>query len=139
MLVGGFDGCKRCVSRVFRGCFAGVSRVFRGFHTGCFTSFAAVSQLFRAVSQRIRVVNPCREPTVPRSVGQDSTQRTLRRAGKNGTWNMQLEDVELQHATYRRHAVCIASEQDVGLKPVNTASVNAGESRAAPPGEPKPC
>jgi hypothetical protein len=58
VLVGGFDGCKRCVSRVFHECFAGVSQVFRG----CFAGFAqgvirefrgclaAVSQLFRAVS-----------------------------------------------------------------------------------------
>jgi hypothetical protein len=36
VLVGGFDGCKRCVSRVFHECFAGVSQVFRG----CFAGFA---------------------------------------------------------------------------------------------------
>ena len=58
MLVGGFDGCKRCVSRVFHGCFAGVSRDGRVFR---FTSFAAVSRLFRAVSQQIRTVNMCNE------------------------------------------------------------------------------
>mgnify|MGYP006119383073 CR=1 FL=1 len=48
MLVGGFDGCKRCVSRVFHECFAGVSRVFRGFYTGCFASFVAVLRLSRS-------------------------------------------------------------------------------------------
>ena len=65
MLVGGFDGC----SRVFRGCFARVFReCFAGFTQGVSTSFAAVSQLFRAVSQRIRTVNPCREPTAARSL-----------------------------------------------------------------------
>ena len=70
MLAGGFDGCKRCVSRVFhecfagvfRGCFAGVlqvsHRVFREFR-GC---LAAVAQLFRAVSQQIRTVNLCKKP-----------------------------------------------------------------------------
>ena len=34
MLVGGFDGCKRCVSRVFHECFAGVSQVFCGCFVG---------------------------------------------------------------------------------------------------------
>ena len=57
MLVSGFDGCKRCVSRVFHECFAGVSqawcfagvlRVFCRFRTGCFASFAAVSRLSRS-------------------------------------------------------------------------------------------
>ena len=66
MLVGGFDGCKRCVSRVFRRCLAGVSRVshrvFREFR-GC---LVAVSQLFRAVSQQIRTVNLCKKPVALR-------------------------------------------------------------------------
>ena len=77
MLVGGFDGCKRCVSRVFHECFAGVSQVFRG----CFAGFAqgvsrvsrlsrgclaAVSQLFRAVSQQIRTANLCNKPVALR-------------------------------------------------------------------------
>jgi hypothetical protein len=66
VLVGGFDGCKLCVSRVFHECFAGVSRVLlRVFceFRGC---LAAVSQLFRAVSQQVRAVNVCKTPVALR-------------------------------------------------------------------------
>ena len=93
MLVGGFDGCKRCVSRVFHECFAGVSqvffagvlqvlhRVFREFR-GC---LAAVSQLFRAVSQQIRTVNLCKKPVALRYLeARRSTLQPRRMASTHG-------------------------------------------------------
>ena len=85
MLVGGFDGCKRCVSRVFHECFVGVSqvshRVFREFR-GC---LVAVSQLFRAVSQQIRTVNLCKKPVALRYLeGRRSTLQPRRMASTHG-------------------------------------------------------
>eukprot|EP00966_Prymnesium_polylepis_P255177 5895605-Prymnesium_polylepis.1 len=51
-LAGGGLGARQWVRRLLAGV---VSRVFRGcFARRSFTSFTAVSQLFRAVSQRIR-------------------------------------------------------------------------------------
>ena len=87
MLVGEFDGCKRCVSHVFHECFAGVSRVFCRFRTptGCFASFAAVSQLFRAVSQQIRTVNLCKKPVALRYLeAKRSTLQPRRMASTHG-------------------------------------------------------
>ena len=56
MLVGGFDGCKRCVSRVFHECFAGVSQVFRG----CFAGFAqGVSRVLRLSRGCLAAVSRC--------------------------------------------------------------------------------
>ena len=56
MLVGGFDGCKRCVSQVFHECFAGVSQVFRG----CFAGFAqGVSRVSRLSHGCLAAVSRC--------------------------------------------------------------------------------
>ena len=78
-------GCFTSVSRVFRRCFAGVlqvsHRVFREFR-GC---LAAVSQLFRAVSQQIRTVNLCKKPVALRYLeAKRSTLQPRRMASTHG-------------------------------------------------------
>jgi hypothetical protein len=96
VLVGGFDGCKRWVSRVFHECFAGVSQVFRGCFAGVsrvshrvFREFrgclAAVSQLFCAVSQQICTVNLCKKPAALRYLeARRSTLQPRRMASTHG-------------------------------------------------------
>ena len=60
MLVSGFDGCKRCVSRVFRGCFASVLRVFRRCFAGVSAGFAqGVSRVSRLSRGCLTAVSRC--------------------------------------------------------------------------------
>ena len=73
MDIRGFDDCERVgvfcgVSHLSRACLAPVSRLSRGYRTGCFACFAAVSQVFRAVSRLIHIVNLCNGLVAYRSV-----------------------------------------------------------------------
>ena len=59
MLVGGFDGCKRCVSRVFHECFAACLALSRAVSRCLALSRAVSRRLAQGVSRVSRLSRGC--------------------------------------------------------------------------------